>query len=179
MDPANPESIVVSHEEPYHGRIVDLHVDTILQPTGRTSIREVVLHPGGVVAVPVMEDGRLLMIRQFRYPLKRFILEFPAGKLDSQRTPRETIQNELEEEAGYRAGELTYECAFYTSPGISNEQLHLFIARNLSPVPQRLQEGEHISIHVHTVEECLRLMERGEIADGKTLLGLLWYLRKR
>jgi ADP-ribose pyrophosphatase len=175
---SNPEAFLVKHEEPYHGKIVNLHVDTIRHPSGRTAIREVVIHPGGVVAVPLLDDGKLLMIRQFRYPLKTYILEFPAGKLDSGSSAREIIARELEEETGYRAGSLTHECSFYTSPGISNELLHLFIARNLSPVPQRLGEGEHLSVETYSAEQCIDMMVKGEIRDGKTLLGLLWYARK-
>ena len=85
MELENPETAVVSHEEIYRGKIVTLNVDKIRQASGRTTIREVVLHPGGVTAVPVLDDGRLLLIRQFRYPIGQFILELPAGKLDSGR----------------------------------------------------------------------------------------------
>jgi ADP-ribose diphosphatase len=175
MTESNPEAEIVKHEELYSGKIVKLHVDTIRQASGSTSIREVVLHPGGVLAVPILDDGRVVLIRQFRYPLRKYILEFPAGKLDSDLSPEETIARELEEETGYRAQALTHECSFYTSPGISNELLHLFMARELEPVQQRLEEGEHISVERYTLEECLAKVVRGEIMDGKTLLGLLWY----
>jgi ADP-ribose diphosphatase len=175
MTESNPEAEIVKHEELYSGKIVKLHVDTIRQASGSTSIREVVLHPGGVLAVPILDDGRVVLIRQFRYPLRKYILEFPAGKLDSDLSPEETIARELEEETGYRAQALTHECSFYTSPGISNELLHLFMARELEPVQQRLEEGEHISVERYTLEECLVKVVRGEIMDGKTLLGLLWY----
>jgi ADP-ribose pyrophosphatase len=175
MTESNPEAEIVKHEELYSGKIVKLHVDTIRQASGSTSIREVVLHPGGVLAVPILEDGRVVLIRQFRYPLRKYILEFPAGKLDSHLSPEETIARELEEEAGYRAQALTHECSFYTSPGISNELLHLFVARELEPVQQRLEDGEHISVERYTLEQCLAKVVRGEITDGKTLLGLLWY----
>jgi len=174
----NPETEVTSHDEIYRGKIVDLHVDTIQLPSGRSSIREVVVHPGGVVAVPVLDDGRLVLIRQFRYPLQKFILEFPAGKLDSQQSPLETIRRELEEETGYTARSVQQEFSFYTSPGISNELIHFFIARDLKPVSQRLEEGEHITVEIHSVDECLRMIETGEIEDGKTILGLLWYQMK-
>jgi len=173
-----PEDKVLQHDELYHGKIVELYVDVIQHPSGRTAIREVVVHPGGAVAVPVLDDGRLLMVNQFRYPLKKFILEFPAGKLDSDQSPRDTIARELEEETGHRAGSLTHECSFYTSPGITTELIHLFIARDLAPVPQHPEEGEHLTVESYTVKECIEKMDRGEISDGKTLFGLLWYLRK-
>ena len=91
MSDENPETAILSHEEIYRGKIVTLHVDTIRQASGTSTIREVVLHPGGVTAIPVLKDGRLLLIRQFRYPIGKFILELPAGKLDSGQTPLDTI----------------------------------------------------------------------------------------
>ena len=174
----NPEPIIISHTEVYHGKIVNLDVDQVLLPSGRSGIREVVHHPGGVVAVPVTPDGRLVLVRQFRYPLQKFILEFPAGKLDSNQPPLETIARELEEEAGLRADNITHEFSFYTSPGISDEIIHLYIARGLNPISQRLEEGEHITVESYTSQECLDKILTGEIADGKTMIGILWYLRQ-
>lgn len=178
MEMANPEKKVLKHEELYRGVIVHLHVDTVQLLSGRTAIREVVLHPGGVVAVPVLDDGRLLLIRQFRYPLGKYILEFPAGKLEPNRPPLETMSRELEEETGYRADILKHEFSLYTSPGIINEVVHLFTARSLSPVAQRPEEGEHITVEAYSLDECLRKIEAGEIMDGKTIIGLLWYRLK-
>jgi ADP-ribose pyrophosphatase len=178
MEFKNPETAVVNHQEIYSGKIVSLFVDTIRQASGRTTIREVVLHPGGVTAVPILDDGRLVLIRQFRYPVGKFIFELPAGKLDSGQPPLATMARELEEEIGYTAGVLTHECSFYTTPGISNEWIHLFFARNLTRCPQRLEEGEHITIEACTLEECLQKINDGEICDAKTILGILFYHMK-
>ena len=178
MESGNPETAIVNHEEIYHGKIVSLHVDTIRQHSGRKTIREVVHHPGGVTALPLLDDGRILLIRQFRYPIGKFILELPAGKLDSGQPPKETVARELEEEIGYRAGILEYETTFYTTPGISDEAIHFFTASSLTPCTQRLEEGEHITVEAHTLEECLQKIRQGEINDGKTILGILWYLNK-
>jgi ADP-ribose pyrophosphatase len=175
MEYENPETAVLSHKEIYRGKIVTLYVDTIRQKTGAKTIREVVIHPGGVAVVPVLDDGRILLIRQFRYPIGKYILEIPAGKLDSGQPPLETIARELEEETGYCAGSLTHVCTFYTTPGISNESIHLFIARDLTPTTQRLEEGEHIIVEARSLKECLREIESGEIVDGKTILGILQY----
>ena len=174
----NPEREVVKHEEIYHGKVVTLCVDTIRLPTGATAIREVVHHPGGVVAIPVLDDGRLVLIRQFRYPLQKYILEFPAGKLDINLPPRETIAREVEEETGYRATELIHETSIYTSPGIIDEVVHLFTARGLVPANQSLEAGEHITVEAYSCEECFRMIERGEISDAKTILGILWHRLK-
>ena len=174
-DPVNPETTLLKREDIYRGIVVSLHVDSIRLPSGRTAIREVVHHPGGVVAIPVLGDGRLLLIRQFRYPLQKYILEFPAGKLDINLPPLETISREVEEETGYRARSISLETCFYTSPGIIDESIHLFVARDLEPVSQSLEEGEHITVEAHAIEECLDMVFSGEIADGKTILGVLWY----
>ncbi len=178
MELENPEKSIISHQEIYRGKIVTLHVDEIQQASGRTTIREVVLHPGGVTAVPVLDDGRILLIRQFRYPIGKYILELPAGKLDSGQSPIETVARELEEETGFRASSLAFETTFYTTPGISDEAIHLFIARELTPCVQRLEEGEHIMVEAYSISECLEKMHSGDIADGKTILGILWYIQK-
>jgi ADP-ribose pyrophosphatase len=175
MEYKNPETAVLSHQEVYHGKIVTLHVDTIRQESGKTTLREVVLHPGGVTAVPVLDDGRILLIRQFRYPIGKFILELPAGKLDSGQSPLDTVARELEEEIGYRARTLSYETTFYTTPGICNETIHLFVAKDLIQSTQRLEEGEHITLEAYTLEECLKMIATEEINDGKTILGILWH----
>jgi ADP-ribose pyrophosphatase len=171
----NPETKLLAHDLIYHGKVVDLIVDTISLPSGQSAIREVVKHPGGVVAIPRLEDGRLLLIRQFRYPLQKFIFEFPAGKLDSGQTPADTMHRELEEETGYRAAEMIHLSSFYTSPGFCDEIIHLFLASGLIPVGQRLEDGEHIVVEKYTLDECLRMVKSGEIADAKTILGILWY----
>ena len=175
METTNTEASVINHQEIYRGKIVTLHVDTVRQASGKTTIREVVHHPGGVAAVPVLDDGRLLLIRQFRYALGKFILEIPAGKLDTGQSPLATMARELEEETGYRAGELTEIFSFYTSPGISDEVIHFFLARNLTQCSQHPEEGEHITVEKFSLAECLQKIQTGEIQDGKTIIGILWY----
>lgn len=175
MTPDNPETEVTRRDEYYRGLIVTLQVDTIRLPSGGTAIREVVRHPGGVAAVPVLDDGRILLIRQFRYPIGKYILELPAGKLDMGISPLATIMREVEEETGYRASDVTYQTSFYTTPGISDEAIHLYVARGLTLVSQSLEEGEHITVEAFTLDECLEAIRKGEIADGKTILGLLWF----
>jgi ADP-ribose pyrophosphatase len=174
----NPETVLIAQELIYHGKVVDLVVDTVSLPSGRSAIREVVKHPGGVVAIPVLENGKLVLIRQFRYPLQKYIYELPAGKLDSGQPPMETMHRELEEETGYRAADMKPLSSFYTSPGFCNEVIHLFLATGLTAAAQRLEEGEHITVESFTIAECLRMIESGEIADAKTILGILWYFAK-
>ena len=177
MNEKNPETEILNHREVYSGKIVKLHVDVIRQESGESTMREVVLHPGGVAAIPVLDDGRIVLIRQFRYPLRKYIWEIPAGKLDSGQTPRDTIARELEEEIGYTAGTLTEICSFYTSPGFCDEIIHLFVARGLVPCIQRPEAGEHITPEARTLGECLEMISSGEIMDGKSVLGILWFQR--
>jgi len=171
----NPETNVIGHEVRYRGKVVDLIVDSIRLPSGASAIREVVHHPGGVTAIPVLDDGRLLLIRQFRYPLQRYILEFPAGKLDSGQSPLDTMRRELVEETGYQADAMRHLLSFHTSPGFCDEIIHLFVASELTHAGQRLEEGEHILVESYTLEECLNMVQTGEIDDAKTILGLYWY----
>jgi ADP-ribose pyrophosphatase len=174
----NPETAVARHEVIYRGKIVDLEVDTVRMPSGRDMIREVVKHPGGVVAIPVLDTGNLLLIRQFRYPLQKYILEFPAGKLDRVHSPLDNIRRELEEETGYLAKEMRFVFSFHTTPGFCDEIIHLYLATGLVRAEQRLEEGEHITVVSYTPDECLHLIDTGEIADAKTILGILWYRRQ-
>lgn len=178
MESVNPETDILDHQEPYRGKIVTLHVDTIRQASGRETLREVVRHPGGVAAIPILDDSRLLLIRQFRYAIGKYIYEIPAGKMDTGQPPLETMARELEEETGYSAGVLSHECSFYPTPGISDELIHLFTARDLIPCSQKLEEGEHITLEAMSPQECLDRIRKGEICDGKTILGILWHLMK-
>jgi ADP-ribose pyrophosphatase len=174
MTDHNPETDITSQREIYRGKIVNLKVDMVRLESGSEVIREVVEHPGGVVAAPFLDDGRLLLVRQFRYPIRKYLLELPAGKMEKGQEPLETIHREVEEEVGHHARSMDYQCSFYTSPGISTEIIHFYVARDLEPVPQRLEEGEHITVEAYTLDECVAQVRSGEITDGKTILAVLW-----
>jgi ADP-ribose pyrophosphatase len=178
MEMTNPEANIRQHDEIYNGIIVRLARDVVRLDSGRDVVREVVRHPGGVVVLPVTDSGSLVFVRQFRYPLSKYILELPAGKLDTGQPPLETIRCELEEEAGFRASDIRRMFSFYTTPGISDEEIHFFVARGLTAVPPNRGEGEHITVETYPVEEALRMVESGEIADAKTIIGILWYRLK-
>jgi ADP-ribose pyrophosphatase len=160
----------------YRGRVIDLVVDEIEYPSGATGVREVARHPGGAVAVPLFDDGTVMLISQFRYPLNRRIIELPAGKLDKTEDPLSCARRELEEETGWEAREWTKLGSIYTTPGFSDEVLHLFMARDLAEAPggHRRTEGESgIEIFMLPLQEALRRIEEGEINDAKTICGLL------
>lgn len=142
---------------------------------GRRTRRDVVRHPGAVTIVPLLVDGRLIMIRNYRTSVEAELLEFPAGKLDCGEAPLEAAARELEEETGYRPGFLAPLGQFYTSPGLTDELMHTFAAANLEEVGQRLQPGEEISIERLSVQQVEAMIAGGAIKDGKTIAAFyLW-----
>jgi len=167
---------LLSREVLYTGRVIDLLVDRVEYPSGKAGIREIARHPGGAVAVPILEDGNVLLVTQLRYPLGRRITELPAGKLSPGEDPREAARRELEEETGYGASSLEHLATVYTTPGFCDEELHLYLARGLSPVPggARREEGE-LTMTVESLPfgEAVARAVRGEYPDAKTIIGLL------
>jgi ADP-ribose pyrophosphatase len=160
----------------YRGKVFDLVVDQVQYPSGRTGVREIARHPGGAVVVPVLEDGRIIMVEQLRYPLGSRLLELPAGKLGNGEDPAAAAGRELTEETGWIAGSLEKLSSIYTSPGFCDEELHLFLGRGLheSPDGHKREEGEFsMTVHYLPLEEVLDRIVRGEIRDAKTVAGVL------
>jgi ADP-ribose pyrophosphatase len=160
----------------YTGKVFDLIVDEIQYPSGNKAIREIAHHPGGAVAVPVFEDGRVILVQQFRHPFESRILELPAGRLGAGEDPSECARRELEEETGWRAEQWERLTSIYTTPGFCDEELHLFLARKLTPAPggPRREEGElTMTVHILPLDEAVAMVEKGEIKDSKTIAGLL------
>jgi ADP-ribose pyrophosphatase len=160
----------------YHGKVFDLIVDQVRYPSGRTGVREIADHPGGAVVVPLLPDGRVIMVQQLRYPFDRHLLELPAGKLSPGEDPAAAAARELTEETGWIAGGLEVLTSIYTSPGFCNEELHLFLGTDLRESPQghRREEGEFsMTVHFVPLEEAVGRVVRGEIRDAKTIAGLL------
>ncbi len=171
-----PPIKTLKSEQRYTGKIFSLVIDEVEYPSGNRSVREIASHPGGAVVVPLFEDGSILLVHQFRYPMKRHLYELPAGKLDANEDPTICAARELEEETGYVAGTLEKLTAIYTTPGFCNEQLHIYLATNLttSPRGQRLEEGEiDLTVKRLSLEETVTMIENGDIVDGKTICGIL------
>jgi len=159
----------------HNGVVFDLIVDHIEYPSGNGSVREVAKHPGGAVVVPVFENGDVLMIKQFRYPIEKVIYELPAGKLDPDEDPEHCARRELEEETGYKAGTYRKLTAFYTTPGFCTEKLHIYLATGLQELKsgQNLEEGEEsITLERIPLQQALDMIAEEEIVDGKTIVGL-------
>ncbi len=164
----------LSSEKVYEGRILNIEVDRVRLPSGAEALREVVRHRGAVVILPLHDDGRVELVRQYRYPTGTVVLELPAGKLDSGEEPSECAARELEEETGWRAVEIRPLGSFYTTPGFSDEVLHAFIATPLEPAPDVVPDpDEAIEIVTMTVDEALAACRSGEIRDSKTIATLL------
>ena len=148
--------------------------DTVALPDGRHTIREYIVHPGAVMIVALADDGRLVVERQYRYPMARVMLEFPAGKLDAGEPPFACAVRELAEETGYRAAEWARAGILHNAIAYSTEGIEVWFARGLVPGEARLDEGELLDVVLASPDELLRAAGRGELTDAKTLIGLLW-----
>jgi ADP-ribose pyrophosphatase len=147
------------------------------EETGREVRREVVVHPGAVVVLPVMEDGRVLMIRNFRYSVQQALVELPAGTLEKGEDPMNCAGRELLEETGYLANKLQRIGAFFSSPGILTEKLYAFAAYHLEKKVAALEEDEEIEIMPVLFDDALKMIDTAEIVDAKTIATLLMYER--
>jgi ADP-ribose pyrophosphatase len=167
---------VVETKRLYNGKVFNLIVDQIEYPNGHRAIREVAEHPGGAVVLAMFPDERIILVKQFRYPLGKFLHELPAGKLDPNEDPAICAARELEEETGYKARNWRKFSAIYTSPGFCTEQLHIFLATDLSRSAegQKLEEGEQsLMVEIVPLSKAIEMIEHEEIVDGKTICGIL------
>ncbi|SCV42199.1 ADP-ribose pyrophosphatase [Bacillus subtilis] len=164
------EEKTIAKEQIFSGKVIDLYVEDVELPNGITSKREIVKHPGAVAILAVTDEGKIIMVKQFRKPLERTIVEIPAGKLEKGEEPEYTALRELEEETGYTAKKLTKITAFYTSPGFADEIVHVFLAEELSVLEEKreLDEDEFVEVMEVTLEDALKLVESREVYDAKT-----------
>ena len=166
-------------EQVYKGHFLDVRRDRIHLPDGTMSAREYIVHPGAVMIVPLLADGRLIVERQWRYPLHRAMLEFPAGKLEIGEDPLHCAVRELSEETGYTATEWAHAGLLHNAIAYSSEGIHIWFARGLVLGERHLDAGEFLEVHSADADELDALAARGEITDAKTLVGLMWLQRWR
>lgn len=165
---------VLGSERVFVGTLIAVRRDRVATPAGRETTREVVEHPGAVAVVPLLPDGRVVLVRQYRHAVGRALLEIPAGTLDRPGESAEAAAaRELAEETGYRAGRLTPLASFYTAPGFCTELLTVFLATDLTPGEQATMDDEAIAVELVPLDDAPALAARGELADAKTLVGLL------
>lgn len=163
----------------YEGRIINLRVDTVELITGNTSKREIVEHKGAICLVPVLPDGRIIMVRQFRKPCEKALLEIPAGSLEVGENPEDCARRELQEETNYTTNNITHLFSCYLAPGYSTELIHCYLAEDLVEEGGTPDEDEHLNVELYTLDEVLALCDKGEIQDAKTLAALGMVARRK
>ncbi len=175
-DPAPPR--VLRSERPFSGRLIKVRVDTVDSVRGASTL-EVIEHPGAVLLVAVDDRDRVFLVRQYRHPVERVLLELPAGTIDEGESPEACAERELREETGFRPRSLQRMGGFFLSPGYSNEYIHLFLATDLEEAP--LDTGDEDDLRALGVSwsEALRLVDSGEIQDAKSIAALLLVALRR
>jgi len=160
-----------------HRGFLELHIDTVRLPDGSTATREYLRHEGAVAVVPLLDDGRLVLVRQYRYPLARVLLEFPAGKLEAGEAQLACAVRELQEETGYVAREWAFGGEIHNAAAYSSESIWIWFARGLVPGAAQLDAGEFVETVTLPMAELEALADRGELTDVKTQIGLAWLRR--
>ena len=161
-------------EQVYRGHFLDVRSDQVRLPDGGVAGREYVVHPGAVMVVPLLDDGRLVVERQWRHPMARVMLEFPAGKLEMSEPPHECAVRELFEETGYRAAEWARAGIMHNAIAYSTEGIEIWFARGLALGQRQLDAGEFLDVISASEAELDEFARRGELTDAKTLIGLQW-----
>ncbi|GLC87221.1 NUDIX domain-containing protein [Lysinibacillus piscis] len=170
------EELTITTTPIYDGKVIKLQVDDVTLPDGKIAKREIVKHPGAVAIIAITEEGKLVLVEQYRKALERSIIEIPAGKIEAGEEPIVTARRELEEETGYGAKHFTYLQSFATSPGFADEIIHLFVAKDLYQLEQKaaLDEDEFVELLEITLEEAQQMVAEERIYDAKTAFAVLW-----
>ncbi|MDQ0158547.1 NUDIX domain-containing protein [Alkalibacillus salilacus] len=168
-------------ESIYKGKVINVDVEDVELPDGQVSKRELVRHPGAVGILALTDEGRIVMVEQYRKALGKSIIEIPAGKLEEGEEPKITANRELEEETGYQANQLDYLVSYYTSPGFADEIIYLYQATGLNLLEQRpdMDEDEFVDLIEVTVEEALDLVKMERIHDAKTIQAIYYVMVER
>ncbi len=163
------EEKTVSSETVYNGHIINVHVDTVAMPDGKTAFRDIVDHPGGVGILAFTDDNKIILVKQFRKPIEKAIYEIPAGKIDRGEEPLKCGIRELEEETGFKAKEFVPLGYMYPSPGFTNEVTYAFMARGLYKGTLNPDEDEYLDIEAFEIDEVKKMIMNNEINDAKTV----------
>jgi ADP-ribose pyrophosphatase len=178
--PADDGRLIETHlesEDVFRGKLLNIRRDIVRVPDGARATREFVVHPGAAMIVPKLPEGKLLFERQYRYPLSRVFIEFPAGKVDPGEDPLAAAKRELTEETGYVAARWTHLAKMHPVISYSTEQIDIFVADELTHVGARLDAGEFIETFSATLDEALVWLDGGDVTDSKTMIGLLLLAR--
>jgi len=164
--------VQVSTKRIYDGHIVKLRVDDVRLENGKIAKREVVEHRGATAIVPILDDGRVVLVRQYRYAAGTELLEIPAGTLEQDEAPDNCARRELEEETGFRCKEIKKMMEIFLAPGYSTEKIHIYLAKGLIETKMRLEEDEKINVEKLPLPTALDMVTSGKIQDAKTISGL-------
>ncbi len=164
----------LSTEKIYKGSLLDVRRDEVSLPNGKISAREYIKHPGAACIIPVLPDGKIALIKQYRYPVQSEMIELPAGKLDTGEKPEVCARRELEEEIGYSAGKLTFVCNIHPAIGFASEIMWIYLAEDLVKTTENTDHDEFLEIMPTSLAEAVKMVWDGKITDVKTIIGLLW-----
>ena len=170
----------VNSQDVYDGCLLHVKCDTVRLPNGKLATREWVQHPGAAAVLPILPDGDIILVKQYRYPIERVTLEIPAGKLDSpEEEPLACASRELGEDTGYQAEDFKKILTLATTVGFSNEKIHIFFAQGLHPGVQHPDDDEFINVVKMPLTKAFELIQSGEIMDAKTIAAILWKMAKQ
>jgi len=182
MDKASARGVrkkaqVLTSQVIYPGKVFGIRRDEVIEPSGVRATREMITHPGSVVVLPVLPDGKILLIEQYRHAAKQYLWELVAGRIDEGETPEQAAERELIEETGYRAERLEQFLEFFPTPGFLEERMFLFLAKGLTPGKPRPEDDEKIISRAYSLKQVEEMLRKRKLRDGKTIAGLLFYLR--
>jgi ADP-ribose pyrophosphatase len=174
---ASETSQILSSETIYDGPIFGVRRDQVLEPGGLRTTREVITHPGSVVVLPILPDGRILLIRQYRHATRQYLWELVAGRIDPGESPREAAVREMMEETGYRVKKLKIFLDLFPTPGFLEERMYILLAEGLTVGEAHPEEDEKITAKAFSRKQIESMIRTGKLRDAKTIAGLLFYLR--
>jgi ADP-ribose pyrophosphatase len=163
----------------YRGKFLECYTDQVILPNGKITTREYIHHPGAIAAVPILDDGRIVLVKQFRYPTGKVILEIPAGKLEKGENPDDCVRRELTEEIGFEPEQLTYLSSIWTTPGFTDEIIHLYLAKGLKPLRRQMDSDEFLDVVIMNKKEVFEHLDTDSLIDGKTALALMMVDRRK
>jgi ADP-ribose pyrophosphatase len=173
---AKGKAKILSSEMIYQGPVFGLRRDEVIEPSGLRARREVITHPGSVVVLPVLDDKRIVMVRQYRHATRQYLWELVAGRKEPEETPKQGAARELLEETGYRAKRLTVFLDVFPTPGFLEERMYLVLAEGLKAGEARPEEDEKIEVRAYKIKELTEMMKKGRLKDAKSIAGILYYL---
>ena len=171
----NKKAKILKSEPIYEGKAFGVRRDELIEPTGVRTVREVVTHPGSVVVLPVLPDGRIVLVRQYRHATRQYLWELVAGRMERGENPKKGAQRELIEETGYRAKKITLFLDFFPTPGFLEERMYLLLAEGLTAGEAAPEEDEKIVVAAYTRKQLEEMMRSRKLKDAKTIAGLLFY----